>query len=68
MATARNGQIQVRPMFRFYESESIDLHYEPFLCFGGEWRSGLGLYNENQKVPGSHPTRRSTGLMDPTSF
>ena len=32
------------------------------------WASGLRHCNQNQKVPGSNPTRRSVRLRDPTSL
>ena len=35
---------------------------------GGEWPSGLRRCNQNWKVPGSKPARRSTGFRDPTSL
>ena len=31
----------------------------------GEWLSGLRRYGRNQKVPGSNPTRCTTGVKDP---
>ena len=34
----------------------------------GEWPSGLRRCDQNRKVPGSNPTRRSAGLRDPTSL
>ena len=34
----------------------------------GEWPSGLRRCNQNRKVPGSNPTRRSAGLRGPTSL
>ena len=33
-----------------------------------EWPSGLRRCDQNRKVPGSNPTRRSAGLRDPTSL
>ena len=33
----------------------------------GEWPSGLRRCNQNRKVSGSEPTRRSAGLRDTTS-
>ena len=38
------------------------------LFFWGEWPSGLRRCDQNRKVPGSNPTRRSAGLRDPTSL
>ena len=32
----------------------------------GEWSSGLRRFDENWKVPGSNPARRSAWLRDPT--
>ena len=34
----------------------------------GEWSGGLRRCNQNRKVLGYKPTRRSGGLSDPTSF
>ena len=34
--------------------------------WGGGWPRGLWQCNENQKVPGSNPTRHSAKLRDPT--
>ena len=34
----------------------------------GEWPSGLRRCDQNRKVPGSNPTRRSAGLKDSTSL
>ena len=34
----------------------------------GEWPSELTRCNQNRKVPGSNPTRRSAGPGDPSSL
>ena len=37
-------------------------------CKWGEWPSGLRRCDQNWKVPGSNPARRSARLRDPTSL
>ena len=55
-----------------FNKEEYVIDYENFQIYTGlrwgEWPSGLRSWDQNRKVPGSNPTRRSTGLRDPTSL